>query len=135
MAGAVLALACDEPGFPPRGIRAGRLRATGFGLAAHVTVRCPRHTAEAGQFARFTPDLRSGRYHVSLSEQTPFSVGTEFDVRIRHRHGEQIVRLRPTNSRNVGSFEFDEGTDGFVQIEADGSKGLVVADAVLFRPE
>lgn len=91
--------------------------------------------AEPGQFARFTPDLRSGRYEVSLSEQTPFSAGTEFDVRVRHRHGEQIMRLKPTDSCRIGSFEFDEGADGFVQIEAGGSTGLVIADAVLFRPE
>jgi len=89
--------------------------------------------AEAGQFARFTPDLRGGRYEVSLSEQTPFSAGTEFDVRVRHRHGEQIVRVKPTESRHLGNFEFDEGTDGYVQIEAGGSQGLVIADAVHFR--
>jgi hypothetical protein len=44
------------------------------------------------------------------------------------------VRVRPTDSRDIGTFEFDEGTDGYVQIEAGGSKGLVIADAVLFRP-
>lgn len=91
--------------------------------------------AAAGQFARFTPDLRSGRYEVSFSEQTPFSAGTEFDVRVRHRHGEQIVRMMPTESRQIGSFEFNEGTDGYVQIETGDSKGLVIADAVLFRPK
>lgn len=90
--------------------------------------------ATAGEFARFTPDLGAGRYDVLLSEQTPFSTGVEFDVRVRCASGEELVRVRPDRSRRVGTFQFDEGTDGFVEIHAGGSKGLVVADAVTFRP-
>ncbi|HUT89380.1 MAG TPA: PKD domain-containing protein [Thermoguttaceae bacterium] len=86
-----------------------------------------------GQFARFTPDLQAGRYEVSLSDATPFSPGVEFDVRVRHAEGDQRVRVRPDQSRRIGTFEFHEGTDGFVQILAEGSHGLVIADAVIFR--
>lgn len=90
--------------------------------------------AAAGQFVRFTPDLRAGRYQVRLSDQTPFPPAAEFNVRVRHKSGETMVRLKPQESRAVGTFEFEEGADGWVQIEAGGSKGLVVADAVEFRP-
>jgi PKD repeat protein len=89
----------------------------------------------AGEFARFTPDLKAGAYQVSLSDATPFRPGTEFDLRVRHRAGETVVRVRPSDSRRIGRFEFDEGTDGFVEILAQGSNGLVIADAVVFRAD
>ncbi len=88
-----------------------------------------------GEFARFTPDLQAGRYEVSLSDQTPFRPGVEFDVRVRHAGGDRVVRVRPEESRGIGTFEFDEGTHRFVEIRAEGSRGLVIADAVTFRPE
>lgn len=87
----------------------------------------------AGEFARFTPDLQAGEYDVSLSDETPFSSGVEFDVRVRHADGDQKVRVRPEEGRTIGTFTFDEGADGFVEILAEGSKGLVIADAVIFR--
>jgi hypothetical protein len=89
--------------------------------------------AVAGEFARFTPDLQAGRYRVSLSGQTPFTAGTAFDVRVRHRSGEEIVRLEPERSRLIGIFDFHEGADGFVEITAGGSTGMVAIDAVSFE--
>jgi len=86
-----------------------------------------------GEFVRFTPDLCSGRFEVALADETPFRPGTEFDVRVRHRNGDSIVRVAPANDRAIGTFDFDEGTDGFIEILAEGSKGLVIADAVHFR--
>jgi len=86
-----------------------------------------------GQLARFTPDLQAGRYEVSLSDATPFPPGVELDVRVRHAEGDQRVRVRPDESRRIGTFEFHEGTDGFVEILAEGSQGLMIADAVGFR--
>jgi hypothetical protein len=89
--------------------------------------------AAAGEFVRCTPDLQRGVYAVSLHEATPFGKEVEFDVRVRHRGGTEVVRVRPSRSREIGVFEFDEGTDGYVEILAEGSNGLVVADAVVFR--
>lgn len=89
--------------------------------------------AMAGQVARFTPDLEAGRYEVLLSDQTPFRPDTAFNVRVRHRRGDQTVRMRPAESRRIGVFDFDEGTDGFVEIQAADSRGLVIADAVVFK--
>ncbi|MFW6161599.1 MAG: PKD domain-containing protein [Planctomycetota bacterium] len=88
----------------------------------------------AGEVARFTPDLAAGRYRVAFHEDTPFRRATRFDVRVRHRGGDSVVRIRPGRSRAIGTFEFEEGADGFVEIRAEGSRGLVIADAVVFEP-
>jgi hypothetical protein len=119
--------------------------ATPYFWVGHRFCRCPKdrrghggfHLTNggrlaAGEFARFTPDLKAGTYDVTLSDATPFRPGTEFDVRVRHRGGETVVRICPEKSRRVGAFEFEEGTDGFVEIRTAGSRGLVVADAVVF---
>jgi len=120
--------------------------ATPYFWVGHRFCRCPRdrrgHRAfyltngaepADGEFARFTPDLRAGTYEVALSEATPFHADAEFDVRVRHRGGETTARVRPEESRKIGTFEFDEGADGFVEIRVGGSTGLVIADAVVFR--
>ena len=88
----------------------------------------------AGAVARFTPDLAAGRYRVSLHGETPFRRDTQFDVRVRHRDGATVVRMQPGRSREIGVFAFEEGADGFVEIRAEGSRGLVIADAVVFEP-
>lgn len=89
---------------------------------------------------RYRPDLAAGRYEVAFAEETPFrpteqtSPELRFAVRVRHRHATDVVWVEPLRSRSIGSFEFDEGNDGYVQIESDGAVGLIVADAVQFRP-
>ena len=88
-----------------------------------------------GEFVRFTPDLKAGRYEVSFSPNTPFAPRAEFNVRIRHKLGDEVRRVNPADSRAIGTFEFDEGMDGFVEIRAGESKGLVIADAVVFLPK
>ncbi len=92
--------------------------------------------AEAGQAARFTPVLRAGRYQVELVEETPFAIDPEarFAVRVKHKSGEQQMWIEPFHSRVIGTFEFEEGTDGFVEVLAKGSRGQVLVDAVRFRP-
>jgi hypothetical protein len=95
--------------------------------------------AVEGESVRFTPDLAAGKYEVSLVEQTPFRpsplvpADVRFPVRVRHRHGTERIEMKPLESRTIGTFEFDEGTDGYVEIHAGNSRGHVVADAVRFR--
>jgi hypothetical protein len=126
--------------------RDGACYATPYFWVGHRFCRCPSgkrgyedfyltngSESAAGEFVRFTPDLRSGRFEVTLADETPFRPGTEFDVRVRHRDGDSVVRVVPANSRTIGKFDFDEGTDGFIEILAEGSQGLVIADAVHFR--
>lgn len=86
-----------------------------------------------GEFVRFTPDLAAGLYDVSFHEDTPFPARTRFRVRVRHKGGDNVRHVTPYRSRRIGTFEFDEGADGFVEIPAAGSTGLVLADAVVFR--
>jgi len=70
-----------------------------------------------------------------------------FAVRIKHKNGIDTVWMEPKKSRvigiwdhmipnptkMIGTFEFNEGTDAFVEILAEGSKGQVPADAVIFK--
>jgi len=106
-----------------------------------------------GEYVRFTPDLAAGRYQVVLPNLTPYeperraakvdgqslpavpdlNQPCRFAVRVRHRHGQEIVWMEPAKSRVIGEFEFEEGTDGFVEILAGGSTGQVLADAVIWK--
>jgi PKD repeat protein len=86
-----------------------------------------------GQFARFTPFLRGGTYEVRLAPETPFHAGTEFSMRVKDRFGIHEVRVQPDHSRVVGHFTFGDGTDGFAEILAAGSRGPVLADAIIFK--
>jgi len=86
----------------------------------------------AGEFVRFTPDLTAGRWEVALSPKTPFAPQARFAVRIRHTGGDETLWIEPTRSRRIGIFRFDEGTDGFIELLAEGSKAPVLADAVVF---
>jgi len=88
--------------------------------------------ARAGEYARFTPDLAAGRYEVRLHEQTPFDPDARFWVRVHHLGGEEKVWVHPADSRLIGVFAFGEGSDGYVELLADGAEGQVVADAVVF---
>lgn len=88
------------------------------------------------EFVRFTPSLRAGRYQVSFAGETPFELqpDTRFRVVVKHRSGQDEVWMEPNKSRRIGEFEFDEGTEGYVELRTEGSKGHVLADAVRFAP-
>lgn len=88
---------------------------------------------------RFTPDLRSGAYKVRLADEASIwplpesSVAPQFRVRVHHADGDELLWIEPRKSRELGTFQFDEGTDGFVELLWSGSSGGVVADAVHFE--
>ena len=84
---------------------------------------------DPGDVLEFTPGTR-----VALHEETPFPAGCGFFVRVRHRGGDEKRWVEPGATRVIGTFEFDEGTDGFVEILAEGARGQAVADAVVFEP-
>ena len=88
--------------------------------------------ADAGQFARFTPDLAAGRYLVALRTETPYSQPLRFRAHIRCASGDTWVDVQPHVSRIIGRFDFHEGSDGFVEFHAENSSGLLIADAVEF---
>lgn len=89
--------------------------------------------AAEDEFVRFTPDLPAGKHQVSLAKETPFADDAAFWVVVRHRDGETKVWMEPAKSRSIGTFYFDEGTDGYVEIHTKGSRGHVLADAVVFQ--
>jgi len=118
--------------------------------------------AKESEFARFTPDLEAGIYDVWLYEKTPYASGppannepAKFQVRIAHAGGDTVVWMEPTimkgffprphkdqdgwtwldepqPTRKIGTFRFDEGKDGFVEIWSKGSTGQVIVDAIRF---
>jgi hypothetical protein len=83
---------------------------------------------------RFTPDLAAGSYEVLFHPQTPF-VESSFLVRIRDAGGEQQFRFNPRDAKtfSLGKYSFAEGSDGFVEVLAKDSTGLVVVDALIFK--
>lgn len=117
--------------------------------------------AKKGEFARFNPDLQEGFYDLYLYEKTPFASGppadnepARFQVRVVHARGDTTFWMEPERtkglyprphegpdgwyyfepqtSRSLGTYRFEEGKDGFVEILAGGSEGQVIADAVRF---
>jgi len=94
--------------------------------------------ADEDAWVRFTPDLAAGTYAVSFPETTPFRLwdgapgDLKFAVRVHHRTGTDVVWVEPLKSRAIGTFDFAEGTDGFVEILSKESRGQVVADAIRF---
>lgn len=117
--------------------------------------------AKEGEFARFTPDLEAGWYTLWLHEDTPLGsaapaehIPSRFQIRIRHADGEDWVWMEPEPraghhprpfrtpdgwswlerqpTRVIGSYRFQEGTDGFVEIHAADSTGQVLVDAIRF---
>lgn len=105
--------------------------------------------ATAGEFARFTPDLRAGTYQVFLPEIVSSwqDESVRFAARVKHKNGIETVWMEPKRSKSlgiwdhmipnptkvIGTFQFNEGTDGFVEILAAGSEGQVPVDAVIFK--
>jgi PKD repeat protein len=88
--------------------------------------------AADGQFARFTANLAGGTYTVLLREETPFREDVTLPVRVHSATGDEWVRVHAAQSNIIGTFRFHEGTDGFVEIHAANSTGLVIADAIEF---
>jgi hypothetical protein len=106
-----------------------------------------------GEYARFTPDLEAGKYEVFFSKETPFEperramspkgqqqpVNPNFNpnpcfaVRVHSKAGDATIWMEPTKSRLIGTFEFYEGMDGYVDILSAGSKGQVLVDAIVFK--
>jgi hypothetical protein len=119
--------------------------ATPYFWVGHQFIRSPQRghqkryltngqRADDEAIVRFTPDLPAGRYEILLHPQTP-PASSSYNVRVRHAAGEQTVRVEGQQAagHSLGEFDFADGTDGFVEIQARDGQGLVIADAVLFR--
>lgn len=95
-------------------------------------------TNQPGEFVRYTPVLEAGKYRVSLKspayENADLLAKTGyFFVNVNSADGLERLRVEPKKSLEIGVFEFPEGKESYVEILSDGSKGLIIADAVKFE--
>ena len=90
------------------------------------------------QSARFTPDLpKAGRYEVFVAYPWNANRASNVPVTIRHADGETKVKIdqkqKPPVQEllvSVGTFRFEAGRAGSVEISNAGTNGFVVIDAV-----
>jgi hypothetical protein len=100
-----------------------------------------RHDGDASKGesrARFVPDIpRAGRYQVFIAYPSNPNRATQVPVTIKHADGESTVTLNQRKKPSVnellepvGTFRFDAGRSGHVEISNKGTSGYVVIDAV-----
>ena len=99
--------------------------------------------AEKGAMtARFTPLLSAaGKYQVAISYNANGNRATNVPVTVHHAKGETKVlvnqKLAPKGEAPfhvIGTFEFADGKDGWVEISNAGTDGHVIVDAVQWLP-
>jgi hypothetical protein len=92
--------------------------------------------------ARFTPDLpKAGKYQVALSYTTNPNRATNVPVTVHGVSGDKRFtinqKLKPAPEgifHVLGTFEFDAGKMGWVEISNAGTDGHVIVDAVQWVP-
>jgi hypothetical protein len=123
---------------------------TGFESEGHTTggfvERGYRHDGDflkGEQKAKFTPTLpKAGKYSVAISYGALANRASNVPVTVFHADGESIVvvnqKKKPAGKDNfhpLGSFRFEAGKSGYVQISNEGTTGHVIIDAVQFVAE
>jgi hypothetical protein len=94
------------------------------------------------QWARYTPDLpRTGKYEVRLSYAPSSNRATNVPVTITHADGKTTVKVNqrqpPSIDRafvSLGTFRFEKGKTGSVEISNRDVDGYVIIDAVQWLP-
>lgn len=80
---------------------------------------------------------RSGRYLVAVWYPTNPTTTTAAVYVVHHAGGEERIVVnqleQANNWRELGTYDFDAGTDGYVQIQVE-AEGFHRVDAALFRP-
>lgn len=92
--------------------------------------------------ARFTPALpKTGKYEVLVSYSALSNRADNVPVTIHHSGGDTKVTVNQkklatgkNGFHSLGSFTFDEGKTGWVEIRNDGTQGHVIVDAVQWLP-
>jgi hypothetical protein len=96
------------------------------------------NTDKGAQTARFVADLpKAGRYQVFIAYPVNPNRASNVPVVIRHADGEAKVTLNEKQQPKVndllepvGTFRFEKGKAGYVEISNAGTDGYVVIDAV-----
>jgi hypothetical protein len=94
------------------------------------------------QWARYTPDLpKAGKYEVRMSYSPNRNRATNVPVTIAHAGGRTTVKVdqrkAPTLGRafvSLGTYRFEKGKTGYVEISNQGVDGYVIIDAVQWLP-
>ncbi|MSU60146.1 MAG: FAD-dependent oxidoreductase [Pedosphaera sp.] len=146
----------DSPPLPPRaarvpttlpGIVVDDLDATLTGFDRMSSANAPfvgsgyhhdGNEKKGSQSARFVPDLpKAGRFQVFVAYPMNGNRASKVPVTIRHADGETKVTLdqkkKPSGNgmlEPVGTFRFEKGRAGHVEISNAGTDGYVVIDAV-----
>lgn len=56
-----------------------------------------------------------------------------FAVKVKSKDGVKVIWVEPAKSTAIGTFDFHEGMDGYLEILAGGSTGQVLVDAIIFK--
>jgi hypothetical protein len=94
------------------------------------------------QWARYTPDLpRAGRYEVRLSYSPNPNRATNVPVTVVHADGQTTVTVNQRQAPpldgawvSLGTFRFEKGRAGYVEIGNRDADGYVISDAVQWLP-
>ncbi len=101
------------------------------------------HDDDAGKGTkrvRFTPRLpTAGRYEVLLFASPGSNRATNVPVVVHARDSEKTLKVDQRKPRegkaiSLGTFAFDAGSTGWVEIRTEGTDGHVIADAIQFLP-
>lgn len=91
----------------------------------------------------FTPKLpASGRYEVRLAYPALAGRSTKVPVHIFHAMGDETVYVDQSKEPDIagrfvslGVYQFEKGSEGYVIVSNEGTKGYVCADVIQFLPE
>jgi hypothetical protein len=123
---------------------------TGFESIGHTTpgfieqgYRHDGDTAKGEQKARFIPALpKAGRYQVAISYSALANRASNVPVIIHHADGDTTVvvdqKKKPAGKKGLhplGTYRFEAGKTGWVEITNTGTNGHVIIDAVQFLAE
>ncbi|MES2597928.1 MAG: FAD-dependent oxidoreductase [Verrucomicrobiota bacterium] len=123
---------------------------TGFETEGHTTggfvesgYRHDSDSLKGEQKAKFIPALpKAGKYSVAISYSALANRATNVPVTVHHADGDTVITVdqkkKPADANNfqpLGSFRFEAGKAGWVQISNEGTKGHVIIDAAQFVAE
>jgi hypothetical protein len=97
-----------------------------------------RKTSSAGAWAKWTPELKAGKYRVYWWHNR-FWWGSSGQVTIEIRHAGGTATVKRNNGdghigwNNLGDYEFGAGTNGYLKITIEG-KGTMFASGAKFLP-
>lgn len=122
---------------PPATMRGYLNRGPGFYHGANFVT--DRNTAKGSARVRYTPALRTGgSYEVSVyvPHDTNLTFVTNIPYRVVHAGGTANLTVPQAANKGqwvvLGTYTFDAGSSGYVEIDNTGTTGHVPADAVRF---